>query len=275
MITRPGSAIILGLSVAWAAAAADAENAGHVPFKAPKATIVTDPNFRVRGTWGGESDGKTIGSDGKPLAEHHIYANDCYHFTKRLDLGLRKLLTPDDLGRFGELCSLALKQDAAARKREADMYKARYRVEPGQEPLYALARLKTMLDLAKGRYDGARGQLNYREKLTVSSRIDLDATPNAEGTEARQTMERAIMDMYKARQGIMKRFGKFYAAGAKLQQAQHTAGPGGAGWIEPSGFTRMNWAMILPLREFPWVAFSTRMRPSATSSRLAPPPEPL
>ncbi|MCK5802719.1 MAG: hypothetical protein KAI66_07800 [Lentisphaeria bacterium] len=92
-------------------AAEPKQPAAKKPFHVPKATIVTDPAFRSHGTWGGKSDGKTIGSDGKPLAAHRIYANDSHYFLTRLATGEKKLLSQQARSRLADLAAIHMLQD--------------------------------------------------------------------------------------------------------------------------------------------------------------------
>ncbi len=51
-------------------------------FKIPSPVIVNRADSKPKATWVGESDGKMIGVDGKPLADHKIYAVDFKYFAE-------------------------------------------------------------------------------------------------------------------------------------------------------------------------------------------------
>ena len=144
-------------------------------FIAPTPTIITDPNFMPQGTWGGLSDGKTIGVDGKPLADHKIYANDTYYFLDKINDGLRKASDPS-----------------------------------GKEQLLSMV---SELKNAHDSYSLAESTINYEEKLKVKDRIQLDDNPNPKGNELRETMKKAIMKMADLRNQISSQYPQYLEAG--------------------------------------------------------------
>ncbi|MEW6303856.1 MAG: hypothetical protein AB1705_10320 [Verrucomicrobiota bacterium] len=187
----------------------------------PKATIVTDPNFRTDGTWGGESDGKTIGIDGKPLADHKIYSIDCYHFLQRVERGGQQLVQGKDRERLSALAGIMRARDDASREREAASFLRRFSLAYTADPWLPLAQLTHRMNQARNSYDQGEGQLNYLEQLKIKDRIDLDKAPNAEGAKWRAQMKDAIARMQQAREALLARYGHLYEAGRKQQEAEH------------------------------------------------------
>jgi len=187
----------------------------------PKATIVTDPNFRPTGTWGGESDGKTIGIDGQPLADHKIYSLDCARFLERLRAGEQQLLPAAERSRLSDLKTVLRTKDPVAQKREEESFQRQFGHPATEDPDFALAKLETLLESAQLAYEDADGQISYLEKFKAKDRVNLEQAPNETGTKLRAQMKDAIARMQQARTELERRYPELSEAGRKTQEGEH------------------------------------------------------
>ncbi|OGV31490.1 MAG: hypothetical protein A2020_02600 [Lentisphaerae bacterium GWF2_45_14] len=192
-------------------------------FKAPQPTIVTAPDFIPSGTAGGESDGKTIGIDCQPLADHKIYATDSYYFLEQVNLGIKKIIAPPELTQINEMIMVFTRNNKVKQDEDAKAYKTRWRQAPEQNKYYKLAKLIAVLKQAMFDYDAGEADINYKEQIRLSDRIDLNQAPKDDGMRTRLKMKSAIIRMYKARASIMKEYAKIYQTGKATMMAEMKA----------------------------------------------------
>lgn len=194
-------------------------------FRAPAATIVTDPEFRVNGTWGGLSDGKTIGADGKPLAAHQLYANDCIYFERRMMRGLRESMGADAWQRVQDLRGiLKLASDSRAQNAAAERYALRWRQAAWADRLRPFAESAETLHKAQQAYQEAIGHLDNLEQVRASDRIDLAATNvPEEGLRWRAQARQAIGDLETARAQWLSGYRRIYEIGQAAELAEFRA----------------------------------------------------
>ncbi len=192
-------------------------------FLVPDRTIIVEPDFRARGTAGGESDGKTMGVDGKPLADHSQYANDIAAFSDRLNIGLKALAPELNSEELYAIKKIFREKREETAKALAMAYEARYKHRAEDHPLYDYSALLVALEEAYNAYQTGVAQLNYSERLKVRDRVDLNDEPSARGAEIRGGMKAAIWKMAQVRSLIMNHYGAIYEKGRELQQAQHSA----------------------------------------------------
>lgn len=189
-------------------------------FKVPAATIVTEPGFRADGNWGGLSDGKTLGADGKPLSDHQLYALDCACFDQRMYLGLKELEDANTLQRVSEIRTIIREKDASRQGQMKDHFSSRYGRPVERDPFYRFAVYAEDIQVGQYAYQAAKGQLNYIEQVKVSERIDLEGGPTPEGRKLREDIKLSIRELEKARKGWYASFRRFYEAGRRVQQSQ-------------------------------------------------------
>jgi len=186
----------------------------------PKATIVTDPVFRTEGSAGGESDGKTLGIDGKPMSPQDIYYNDSTYFRSRFDNGLGQVLPRQDSDRLYSLQSVFSALDDARRLKAVESYKRYHKQEPEQDPLARVAQIKARLIKAQGAYEMARHNVNSSEQLRVKDRIDLETAPSEAGRKHRADMKQAIAEIHRWRTMLETEFPHIVEAGRKADVAK-------------------------------------------------------
>lgn len=197
-------------------------------FRVPAATVVTEPGFQVEGTWGGASDGKTIAPDGKPLADHRLYANDSVYFRERMLVGAEQLESANWRDRRRALMG-CFKAAPADRAGAEAYFQSMFGTAPEQDPLFSFVRFELALDEALKPYEFGYGQINYLEQVRVGDRIDLDAAVTGEGLKLRQEMKAAITAMEKVRAQWLSACRRYFVAGKKAQYAQWNARPQAAG----------------------------------------------
>ena len=163
-------------------------------FKVPEPTIVNNPDFYVKNTQG-ESDGKTIGIDGQKLEDHRIYMFDTNYFLERMEMALET----DDSARkslYRDIKSIA-RQKEDQRGSAVESFKAQYKTDPLKMPQFLFFELMYKIKEAKKKYDFGLASLNYKEKLKVKDRIDLENAPSDEGKKLREAMKESIAEIYK------------------------------------------------------------------------------
>jgi hypothetical protein len=186
----------------------------------PKATIVTDPAFRTEGSAGGESDGKTLGIDGKPMSPQDIYYNDSTHFRSRFDNGLGQVLSRQDSDRLYSLQSVFSALDDARRLKAVESYKRYHKQEPDQDSLAHLAQIKARLIKAQSAFEMARYHVGQLESLKVKDRIDLEAASSEAGRKHRADMKQAIAEIHRWRTMLETEFPHIVEAGRKADVAK-------------------------------------------------------
>ncbi|MEN9360573.1 MAG: hypothetical protein RL095_2108 [Verrucomicrobiota bacterium] len=189
------SSLLLAAFVAFAPSPASPDDG----FVCPAPKLITRPGFHAEGAWA-----RLDGEDGKPLAAHSQYSLDSQVFLDWLAIALDPSRLPaprrDKLGALGRLAGLQgaeLKQAAAAYKKER-------RSDPLADPDWPLLQAKTQLKLAVDQYNLEIANLNYREQLRVSDRIDLDGGNSPEGKASRQKMKTALLAMNKQREALSR-----------------------------------------------------------------------
>jgi len=190
-------------------------------YEIPNPSIITEPTFRAKGTSGGESDGRTIGVDGRPLADHSQYARDTGVLSERLNLGLKGsdlLKTPHQMYLLRNVFRGATDEKRA--KAEAE-YKERFNEPALAHALYDFAALQVALEDAYGVYHSNSGQVGYKERLKVKDRINLNGGSTPAGRESRRLMKESIWRMEQIRGLILKHYGSIYDKGRFIQQTEH------------------------------------------------------
>ena len=213
-----------GALTASAAAASLASFELQVPdlsnYKIPRPTIYSDPSYRVRGSWGGQSDGKTIGTDGKPLADHHQYANDSSEFLKLIRQGVKLAMPTVSSDALSSLYSIHRANTPKKRKAAEAYFRQRYKMEPTKSGLHAFAGYVEGLQAAVNSYQGQKGHLNYEERLRVKDRIDLDKAKTPKGLERRRQMKAAVWRMEQYRKLLMAKHGDVFNASRTAKAAE-------------------------------------------------------
>lgn len=188
-------------------------------FKIPEPTIINDPDFYVKNTQG-KSDGKTIGIDGERLEDHRIYMYDTRYFLERMEMGLQT----DDNARkslYRDIKNIArLKEDQ--RDSAVDAFKEKYKKDPLKMGQFKYFELMYGIQNAKKVYDAALANLNFKEKLRVKDRIDLENAPNDEGKQIRESMKESISEVHKLRSEVEEKFAAVLQRGAAIQKKEHT-----------------------------------------------------
>ncbi len=202
------------------ASSSSRETSSTKVFRVPRATIITQSSYRTKGSWGGESDGKMIGVDGKPLADHHIYANDCFHFALRMSRGLKELEESSVVSRVGALRSLYKNKEPNRLRQAQERYLKVYGHPAQRDKYYAYATSEVALGEARKRYEAARANINYKEQLRVKDRINLNQASSEEGRYLREEMKKAIRDMGQARDTWLSRYRRVYVAGRAAQGSE-------------------------------------------------------
>lgn len=195
-------------------------------YKIPKPTILSEPNYRVRGSAGGESDGKTIGIDGKPLADHQQYANDSSEFLKLIRNGVGLAMPTADKSALQNLYGIHRATTPEKRKAQEQYYQKRYKRPATQDNWYGFAFYVESLDAALRQYQAQKGHLNHEERLRVTDRIDLARAPTPKGEERRREMKVAIWKMEQYRKILTARHGNIFNSARKAKSAEdaRTAG---------------------------------------------------
>jgi hypothetical protein len=194
------------------------------PFTVPRATIVTESGFQPAGTWGGESDGKTLGIDGRPLADHQIYANDCVYFERRMLLGLREAMGSEALQRVQDLRGILRLPNRAAQNAAAERYASRWRQAAGEDRLMPFAKAAERLRAAYSHYQEAIAQVNALEQVKAHERINLTATETSpEGAQWRTQAREAIKGLETARNVWMASDRRLYEIGAEVERRERVA----------------------------------------------------
>jgi len=189
-------------------------------YQIPKPTILSDTNYRVRGSWGGESDGKTIGVDGRPLADHHQYANDSSEFLKLILRGVKPAMPTANSDALSALYAIHRAQTAEKRRAAQRYFRQRHKMEPSQSGLYGFAGYVEGLQAAVNKYQEHKGHLNYEERLRVKDRIDLGKAPTPKGLERRKEMKAAVWKMEQFRRLLMTKHGNIFNAARKAKAAE-------------------------------------------------------
>lgn len=212
-----------------------------VSFKVPAPLLVTHPDFKPKGTFGGLSDGKTLGVDGEPLSDHRLYANDTFYFIKRVRDGLDRSTVAEEQERVAALRQMAtqaaivnhLNEDlktgimleSPVRTRDmlletqgrlqenANAYAAKFKEDPFQAAEYPLADTLSKLDSALRTYDLAAAKVQLEERMSVRDRIDLEAARTDRGRALRERMKSALVEMSLRRADLLTRYGFFYKVG--------------------------------------------------------------
>ena len=188
-------------------------------FKIPEPTIINDPDFYVKNTQG-DSDGKTIGMDGQKLEDHRIYMFDTGYFLERMEMGLQT----DDNARkslYRDIKNIA-RQKEDQRGSSVDAFKAKYKIDPLTMGQFKYFELMCEIQEAKKVYDAALANLNYKEKLRVKDRIDLENAPTDEGKQIRESMKESITEVHKLRTEVESKFAAVLKRGAAIQKKEHT-----------------------------------------------------
>ena len=192
---------------------------GQSDFKVPSPTIINNPDFYIKNTQG-MSDGKTIGMDGQKLTDHKIYIYDTNYFLERMDLSL-KTKDPKRQALYSDLKRLA-KTDGDSRAEEVKAFHSKYKKDPNKMPQFIFFELKYKIEQARNKYSAASSQLNYKEKLRVKDRVDLENAPNEEGKKLRENMKEAITEIVKLRAQVDAKFASVLKRGEALQLKEHT-----------------------------------------------------
>jgi hypothetical protein len=210
-------------------------------FKIPSPVIVNRPDFRPTSNQGGDSDGKMIGVDGRPLAAHKIYAVDSEYFARKIRSGIIRTTPPEDSARMSALRYLAkevstvrhLQNDLKSGimlesrdrtrttlldthdsfKKESAKYVRQYEKNPLAAPEYALAYLVARLTSATRTYTLCETMINYEERVRSNQHVDLDVAKSERGRKIRLRMRSAIMEMAQVRATLLKKYGYFYKVG--------------------------------------------------------------
>ncbi len=178
-------------------------------FVAPKATIITRPDYFVEGTWGGQSDGKTIGIDGRAFPDYDIYARDCLCFQELLDMAVRSLPAPRP-EQFRELRNLAGEQDPVKRKELAAKFSARFKLKPEAAPDWRAAHYSASLNKAMREYEKAKLAVQTAERVRSFAFEDADTPEKA----ARRQAVRAAVEALARERGALSK-----AMAGQLRQA--------------------------------------------------------
>jgi hypothetical protein len=185
-------------------------------FKVPKPILVSRPDFKPVNRRGGDSDGKTLGVDGRPLADHKIYALDSEFFARKIRSGIMRTTPTEDSARMSALRYLAnevstvrhlqndlkseimLESRARTRttlldthdnfKKESANYARLNEKNPLEAPEYVLAYLVARLTSATRTYILCETMIHYEERS-------------------------AIMEMAQVRSTLLKKYGYFYKVG--------------------------------------------------------------
>ena len=210
-------------------------------FKIPPPALVHDPEFKVSRTDGGLSDGKTIGIDGRPLANHHVFARDSEFVARKFRDGMIRTTPPEARDRLALLRSLAnevatvrrLQRDLKSGimmesrdrtretmldshdrfKREALKYQDSHGHVALQAPEYPFAQLISDLESHVRTYHLCRNLVRFEEKLGVRDRVDLAGGESERARLLRERIKVAIVGMADARSELLKKFGYFYNVG--------------------------------------------------------------
>lgn len=210
-------------------------------FKVPKPILVSRPDFKPVNRRGGDSDGKTLGVDGRPLADHKIYALDSEFFARKIRSGIMRTTPTEDSARMSALRYLAnevstvrhlqndlkseimLESRARTRttlldthdnfKKESANYARLHEKNPLEAPEYVLAYLVARLTSATRTYILCETMIHYEERLRSNQRIQLGVAKSERGRRVRLRMRSAIMEMAQVRSTLLKKYGYFYKVG--------------------------------------------------------------
>lgn len=210
-------------------------------FRVPGPVLVNRLDFKSKPTRDGESDGKTIGPDGRPMSDHKIYANDTKYFVLKCRDGMVRTTPKEELERLSELRYLAhevatvlhlasdLKtgimlespartqkklQDTYDRfKKEATRYFQEYEQQAMKAPEYPLAELLAKMDSAIRTYNMCHKQLFFGERLGMRDRIDLEGGRTERGRMLRWRLKVTINQMAQARSEVLKKYKDYFKFG--------------------------------------------------------------
>ena len=217
------------------APAATARNESGIP----QPTIITKPGFKTEGTWGGLSDGATLGIDGKLLADHKLYSIDTYYFIEKVQNGFSNQVASGDKYRVDQLRSIVITEgfirnlidDLASgvtllkdsektiesKKKDLDRenqsYEQRHETKPEAIAEHSFLTLVSQLEGAKRAYELAEGYVNYEEQTKVKDRIKLEDNPSPRGKKLRERMKESVQKMADFRAQITSQFGNYLEAG--------------------------------------------------------------
>jgi hypothetical protein len=224
-----------------AEAVPEAELVDPNDFRVPAPILVNRLDFNPKTTDGGQSDGRTIGPDGRPMSDHQIYAGDTVYFARKCRDGMIRTTPSAESDRLSALRYLAneiatirhLGEDLKTGimleskertqekltdtydrfKREATKYHTKYQRPALQAPEYPLAQWLGQMDSAIRTYNMCRNQLSYEERLGMRDRINLDGGRTERGRMLRWRIKVAIIHMAQARSEMFKKFEYFFTVG--------------------------------------------------------------
>jgi len=210
-------------------------------FKVPPPVLIHNPKFKVARTDGGLSDGKTVGVDGRPLADHHVFARDSEYFARKFRDGMIRTTPPEARDRLAQLRFLAnevatvrrLQQDLKTGitmeshdrtrdamldahdrfKREATKYQDTYGHAALKAPEYGFAQKIADLESHVRTYHLCRNLARFEEHLGVRDRLDLAGGKTERGRMLRRRIKNAIIGMADVRATLLEKFGYFYSVG--------------------------------------------------------------
>ena len=169
-------------------------------WKAPAPLLITRPDYYVNGTWGGLSDGKTIGVDGKPFSDHSIYDRDTGCFDEWIDLAKSKLPSPAS-DRLGSLIDAAWAETDAARQRSWDNFAKRYKMTAQKAPEWALAQAIMGMRLAQRDYGRLKTEIERAEHVRAD-RCDANDASSPEVAARRARLRQAVNNMASSRSSL-------------------------------------------------------------------------
>ena len=209
------------------AAAPDAQGLSPAPataapanaWKAPAPLLITRPDYYVNGTWGGLSDGKTKGFDGRVFADHSIYDRDTGCFDDWLKLARNKM-AQQATDRLGILIEAGWAETDESRQRIWDNFAKRFKMTPQKAPEWALAQAIMGMRLAKRDYGRLKTEIEKAERIR-GDYCDANDASTPEVAARRLRLRQAVNTMATSRASLHQLLKPQLAAAWPEFLAQH------------------------------------------------------